>query len=98
VFSSCSFSASAPGSDFYLCLGLIDFFIVFFLVLTHVFFSCFDQVNLLTDRLEAFAGGWWLLRARAEHARHGYSSQDMEVWGAGMQCVAVSRQLVAIYA
>jgi len=46
---------------------------------------------------EPYPGGWWLLRTRAEHAREGYSSQDMEVWGRGGP-VAVGRQCVAIYA
>ena len=41
--------------------------------------------------------GYFLLRSRAESARMGYSSQDMTVWGADGECVAVSRQCVAIF-
>lgn len=56
------------------------------------------QVNLLHDAPVAGAGGWWLLRTRVEHARDGYSSQDMAVWGGGgAQPVLVGRQSVAIF-
>ena len=46
---------------------------------------------------QACDGGYWLLRTRAEHAQHGYSSQDMAVFGK-YGAVAVGRQCVAIYA
>ena len=55
------------------------------------------QVNLLSDAARSEAGGWWLLRSRVEHARGGYSSQDMTVFGEGGRPVAVSRQCVAIF-
>ena len=43
-------------------------------------------------------GGWWLLMARAEHAKAGYSSQDMALWGRDGRPVLVGRQSVAIFA
>ena len=55
------------------------------------------QVNVLDPSAEAFDGGWWLLRTRCEHAVHGYSSQDMALWGRGGPH-SVGRQCVAIYA
>jgi len=55
------------------------------------------QINFLDPQPVSFEGGYWLIRTRAEHARHGYSSQNMELWGAG-GIAAVSRQSVAIYA
>ena len=44
------------------------------------------------------AGGWFLLRQKAEHASQGYSSQDMVVYGRGGRPVLAGRQNVAIYA
>lgn len=41
---------------------------------------------------------WWLLQSRAEHAREGYSSQDMIVWNTYGQAVIAGRQNVAIFA
>ena len=55
------------------------------------------HLNVLDTQPTAFPGGWWLLRTRNEHAQLGYSSQDMELWGAS-GAVAVGRQLVGIYA
>ena len=55
------------------------------------------HLNLLAAQPQPFESGHWLLRTRAEQAHHGYSSQDMELWGRG-GLVAVSRQCVAIYA
>lgn len=42
--------------------------------------------------------GWWLLRANADHARHGASSQQMNVWNADGVPVAEQMQSVAIFA
>lgn len=42
--------------------------------------------------------GWWLLRFCADHAREGYSSQDMVVWNADGVPVIAGRQSVAIFA
>ena len=41
--------------------------------------------------------GWWLLQSRAEHARSGYSSQDMLVWNRALELAVVGRQNVAIF-
>lgn len=42
--------------------------------------------------------GWWLLEASADHARDGYSTQDMTIWNAHGECVIKARQMVAIFA
>jgi len=42
--------------------------------------------------------GWWLLQARADHARDGASSQTMRVWNADGRAVAEQMQSVAIFA
>ena len=55
------------------------------------------HINILAAAPRPYPGGWWLLRTRCEHAHHGYSSQDMELWGRN-GCAAVGRQCVAIYA
>jgi len=41
--------------------------------------------------------GWWLIRSAAEHARDGYSSQDMQVWNKAGELVVSARQNVAIF-
>ena len=41
--------------------------------------------------------GWWLMKTEAEHARHGYSSQDMKIWNDKGELVVVGRQNVAIF-
>lgn len=56
------------------------------------------QVNLLHEEpVAAAAGGWWLLRTSTEHARDGYSSQNMLLYGSDGRAVLASRQLVVIY-
>ena len=55
------------------------------------------QVNYLQDAPSSAPGGWWLVKSRLEHARHGYSSQDMAVFGRGGQAVLVGRQSVALF-
>lgn len=55
------------------------------------------MVNVLKTEPQPAQDGWWLLQSRAEHASQGYSSQDMLVWGAGLEPVIAGRQLVAIY-
>lgn len=42
-------------------------------------------------------GGWWLMRSAAEHARDGYSSQDMQVWNTNGDLVISGRQNVALF-
>jgi len=41
--------------------------------------------------------GWWLLRSTAEHAKDGYSSQDMAVWNSDNQLIITGKQSVAIF-
>ena len=53
-------------------------------------------VNLLTP-LPVTTDGWWLLQARADHARGGSSSQVMRVWDADGRAVAEQMQSVAIF-
>jgi len=53
--------------------------------------------NILPERLET-EDGWWLLRSRAEHARSGYSSQNMGLWNRAGAPVVAGRQSVAIFA
>ena len=54
-------------------------------------------VNLLTPE-PATRDGWWLLRARADQARDGCSSQSMAIWNVDGQRVAEGMQSVAIFA
>ena len=53
-------------------------------------------VNFLVDDPQTDEG-WWLMQTRAEHAREGYSSQDMLVWNASGQPVIAGRQSVALF-
>lgn len=41
--------------------------------------------------------GWWLLRAQAEQARAGVSSQSMAIWDADRRPVAAGMQSVAVF-
>lgn len=68
-------------------------------------FTCFtapapvSSINWSFDLLQpAPAGEWFLLRSFSEHARDGYSSQDMQVWNAQGQPVMLGRQSVAVFA
>ncbi|MGN6619448.1 MAG: thioesterase family protein [Sphingomonas sp.] len=54
-------------------------------------------VNLLTPE-PVTRDGWWLLRARADQALDGCSSQAMAIWNADGQRVAEGMQSVAIFA
>jgi acyl-CoA thioesterase len=54
------------------------------------------QINFLTDA-PATRDGWWLLSARSEIARHGYSSQRMAIWNADGVPIAEAMQGVAIF-
>lgn len=54
------------------------------------------MVNFLSDDI-ATEAGWWLVRSAAEHARDGYSSQDMQVWNAKGNLVISAMQNVAIF-
>jgi acyl-CoA thioesterase len=55
------------------------------------------QINFLTADPRT-QDGWWLLQARADAARDGYSSQRMTVWNAAGDPVAEAMQGVAIFA
>lgn len=54
------------------------------------------QVNLLTDA-PVTTDGWWLTRSTADLARHGSSSQLMQVWNADREPVMTGMQSVAIF-
>lgn len=41
--------------------------------------------------------GWWLLRAQTDHARHGLSSQAMNIWSADGRPVAQQMQSIVIF-
>ena len=55
------------------------------------------QINLLSCG-PTTSDGWWLLRAEAEQARGGFSTQSMAIWNADRQPIAVGMQSVAIFA
>ncbi|MGB5326013.1 MAG: thioesterase family protein [Pseudomonadales bacterium] len=40
---------------------------------------------------------WWLFESVAEHARDGYSSQDMRIWNSSGELVVTARQNIAIF-
>ena len=53
-------------------------------------------VNLLTP-LPQTRNGWYLLRAAGNYAEKGCSSQDMAIWNADGEAVAVGMQAIAIF-
>jgi len=53
-------------------------------------------VNMLTGT-PATDDGWWLLSARTDHARGGFSVQDMLIWNRAGEAVLSGSQGVAIY-
>ncbi|MCW3847757.1 thioesterase family protein [Sphingomonas sp. LB-2] len=55
------------------------------------------QINFVTPE-PATQDGWWLLHAKADRARDGYSSQRMTVWNAAGELIAEAMQGVAIFA
>ncbi|WP_269790914.1 thioesterase family protein [Stenotrophomonas sp. Iso1] len=58
-----------------------------------------SSINWSFDLLEPVpAGEWFLLRSFSEHARDGYSSQDMHVWNEEGQLLMRGRQSVAVFA
>ena len=58
-----------------------------------------SSINWSFDLLEPVpAGEWFLLRSFSEHARDGYSSQDMHVWNEQGQLLMRGRQNVAVFA
>lgn len=52
--------------------------------------------NILTDDLTN-ESGWWLMGTYAEHARQGYSSQNMTIYNDQGELVVVGRQNIAIF-
>ncbi len=57
-----------------------------------------SSINWSFELLDpAPAGEWFLLRSFSQHARDGYSSQDMQVWDERKQLVMRGRQSVAIF-
>lgn len=54
------------------------------------------MVNFLQEA-PSTKDGWWLMRTRAEDAKQGYSSQDMQVWNHERELVMTGRQSVAIF-
>lgn len=54
------------------------------------------QINFVaTDPVTT--DGWWLLQAKADRARDGYSSQHMTLWNAAGDLIAEATQAVAIF-
>ncbi len=53
-------------------------------------FSVLDEAPRTRD-------GWWLCRSTADHAAHGYSSQDMLVWNRDLELVIAGRQTMAVF-
>ncbi len=53
-------------------------------------------VNLLTP-LPQTSDGWWLLRSAGNYAERGCSSQDMAIWNADGDAVAVGMQAIALF-
>lgn len=54
------------------------------------------MMNFLSDDIST-EDGWWLMRSCAEHARDGYSSQDMQVWNHSRELILTGRQNVAVF-
>ena len=54
------------------------------------------MLNVLTEDIST-QNGWWLMKSAAEHARDGYSSQDMHIWNANGEHVITARQSVAVF-
>ena len=53
-------------------------------------------INLLTPA-PVSRDGWWLLRAAANYAENGCSSQDMAIWNADGEAIAAGMQSIAIF-
>lgn len=54
------------------------------------------MMNFLSDDIST-KDGWWLMRSAAEHARDGYSSQDMQVWNSDGKLIISALQNVAVF-
>ncbi|MDC3401617.1 thioesterase family protein [Alphaproteobacteria bacterium] len=53
-------------------------------------------VNFLRDN-PVTQDGWWLIRSKSQHVRHGYSSQTMQIWNRAGERVVDAIQHVAIF-
>lgn len=54
------------------------------------------MLDFSTDQIST-ENGWWLLRQAAEHAKDGYTSQNMRVWNSSGDLVISGRQNIAIF-
>jgi len=54
------------------------------------------MMNFLRNDIST-TDGWWLMRSAAEHAKDGYSSQDMQVWNHAGELIVTGRQNVAVF-
>lgn len=54
------------------------------------------SLNFLNEN-PATEDRWWLFESVAEHARDGYSSQDMRIWNSSGELVVTARQNIAIF-
>ena len=54
------------------------------------------MINLLSNDIST-QDGWYLVRSAAEHAKEGYSSQDMQVWNSDGKLLISASQTVVIF-
>lgn len=54
------------------------------------------HVNMLSGNAKT-RDGWWLLRAVAQNAGHGLSSQSMDIWNADGEAIAKGMQCMALF-
>lgn len=54
------------------------------------------MMNFLSDDIST-DDGWFLMRSAAEHAKQGYSSQDMQVWNSSGKLLISAQQSVALF-
>ena len=53
-------------------------------------------MNFTCDKLQT-QDRWWLMTSAAEHAKDGYSSQDMKIWNTEGELIVTGRQNVALF-
>ena len=54
------------------------------------------MINILNNDVST-EDGWYLVRSAAEHAKQGYSSQDMQVWNSDGKLLISASQTVAVF-
>ncbi len=54
------------------------------------------MINFLSEDTTT-EDGWWLMRTAADHAKDGYSSQDMQIWNSQGNLVTTGHQSIAIF-